>query len=389
MQKFIPVSQPSITELEIAYVTDAVRSGWVSSQGDYIQRFEQDFATYCGTEYALATSNGTTALHLALVTYGIGPGDEVIVPDFTFVATANAVSYVGAKAVFVDIDPDTLCIDPHQVERAITPNTKAIIPVHMYGHPADMAALTELADTYNLIIIEDAAEAHGAEFQGRRTGSLGHCGTFSFYGNKLMTCGEGGMITTNDAAFYQRARHLRDHAMSPTKRYWHDEVGYNYRMTNLQAALGLAQLQRAHKLLSRKQSIFERYARQLAHIPGVRLNITRPEVKSSYWMVCFEVEGYTERQRDELLAFLKERGVDSRPYFFPLSDMPMYANMATLTPVTHQIAQRGINVPSYVDMADEDIDYVCEVLLEYFVPALKLVSPAVSRKASQPILLAG
>ncbi|MGD2183144.1 DegT/DnrJ/EryC1/StrS family aminotransferase [Lusitaniella coriacea] len=364
-QELIPISQPSLTPLETKYVTDAIQSGWVSSLGEYIDRFESSFAEYCGTKYALTTSSGTTGLHLALMGYGIGIGDEVIVPDLTFIATANAVTYTGAKPIFVDIEEESLGIDPNKLESAITPNTKAIIPVHLYGHPANMDAINTIAKKHNLIVIEDAAEAHGAEFKGQKIGSLGHCGVFSFYGNKLITCGEGGMITTDDKEFYLKVKHLRDHAMSSTKRYWHDEVGYNYRITNLQAALGMAQLERIDNIIARKQEIFQHYSHRLSQIPGVKLNCNAQWAFNVFWLVCLEVEGFTEKERDAFIAALKKYGIDSRPYFYPMSDMPMYSNNTTHTPVAHKVAGRGINLPSYFDLRDRAIDYICDTITAY------------------------
>ena len=263
MSKFIPISQPSITQKEIDYVSDAIQSGWVSSLGKYIDMFEANFAEYCGTDFALTVSSGTTALHLALLAMGIGDGDEVIVPDFTFVATANAVRYTGANVVTVDIDQETLCLAPEAVRAVITQKTKAIIPVHVFGHPANMPELIKIADEHGVRVIEDAAEAHGAEVNSKRVGSLGDCGVFSFYGNKIMTSGEGGMITTDNKELYEKMKYLRDHAMSKDKRYWHTEIGYNYRMTNLQAALGVAQLERIDEIIEKKIDIFNWYKKEL------------------------------------------------------------------------------------------------------------------------------
>jgi perosamine synthetase len=356
--KFIPISQPSIAEKEIEYVTDAVKSGWVSSLGKYIDMFEEKFAMYCGTKYAVATSNGTTALHLALVALGITADDEVIIPDLTFVATASAVKYIGAKVVTVDIDEDTLCISPEAIEKAITPKTKAIIPVHLYGHPANMKEINNIAEKYNLFVIEDAAEAHGAEVNGKKVGGLSDAGVFSFYGNKIITSGEGGMITTNDEELYKKMRYLRDHAMSKDKRYWHTEVGFNYRMTNLQAALGVAQFERIDELLNKKKEIFEWYTEGLKDIKGIKLNHQAPWAKNVYWMVCLELDGYSESQRDELIQKLKSKNIDSRPYFYPVSDMPMYVDVNT--PVTHKIYQRGLNLPSYFDITKEQVEYICQ-----------------------------
>lgn len=354
---FLPVSRPSITKKEIEYVTAAIASGWVSSLGEYITAFEEKFAEFCGSKYALTCNNGTTALHLALVTLGVQAGDEVIIPDLTFVATANAVKYVNAVPVLVDIDAETLCIDPAAFEAAITEKTRAIIPVHLYGHPANMPVIMEIASKHGLLVIEDAAEAHGAEVNGKRVGSWGDCACFSFYGNKVITSGEGGMITTDDEAFYLRAKYLRDHAMSPTKRYWHTEVGYNYRMTNLQAALGLAQLERIDEILAKKQAIFDWYEELLAGVAGIRLNRTAPWAKNVYWMIIMEIEGAGETQRDAFMQKLREFEVDSRPYFYPLSQMSEYPGVDT--PVTHAVYKMGVNLPSYFDMEKRDVERVC------------------------------
>ncbi len=359
---FIPISQPSITQKEIDYVTDAVSSGWVSSLGKYIDSFEEKFAAYCNTKYAIATSNGTTALHLALVALDIKVGDEVIVPDLTFVATANAVKFTGAEPVIVDIDEQTLCISPQAIENAITPKTKAIIPVHLYGHPANMAEINKIAQKYNLLVVEDAAEAHGAEVNGQKVGGLGEVGVFSFYGNKIITSGEGGMITTNDESLYHRMKHLRDHAMSKEKRYWHTEVGFNYRMTNLQAALGVAQFERIDEILAKKTEIFEWYQNLLNDVEGIRLNHQASWAKNVYWMVCLELDGYAENQRDDLIKDLKTKGIDSRPYFYPVSDMPMYGSADT--PVCHKVYQRGLNLPSYFDITKTQVEHVCKQLKE-------------------------
>ncbi len=359
---FIPISQPSIGEKEIAYVTDAIKSGWVSSLGKYIDMFEEKFADYCDTKYAVATSSGTAALHLTLVSLGVTADDEVIIPDFTFVATASAVKYIGAKVITVDIEEDTLCIDPQAIEKAITSKTKAIIPVHLYGHPANMEAINEIAKKHNLLVVEDAAEAHGAEINGKRVGSLGNAGVFSFYGNKIITSGEGGMITTNNEKLYKKLKYLRDHAMSKDKRYWHTEVGFNYRMTNLQAALGVAQFERIDELLAKKKKIFEWYQEGLKDIESIKLNHQSNWAKNVYWMICLEIDGYTESSRDLLMDKLKVKGIDSRPYFYPVSEMPMYENVHT--PVTHEIYQKGINLPSYFDISKEQVMSICKELNE-------------------------
>jgi perosamine synthetase len=357
---FIPISKPSITQKEINYVTDAIESGWVSSLGKYIDQFENKFASFCDVKYALTTSNGTTALHLALVALDIKEGDEVIIPDLTFIATANAVKYTGAKVVTVDIEEDTLCIDPKAIENAITSKTKAVIPVHLYGHPANMDEINKIAKKYNLKVIEDAAEAHGAEVCGKKVGGLGDVGIFSFYGNKIITSGEGGMITTNDKKLYERMKYLRDHAMSKEKRYWHTEIGFNYRMTNLQAALGLAQLERIEELLNKKREIFEWYKEYLGYIPNIKLNFQKNGYKNVYWMICLEIIGYDENKRDNLMKRLKKKGIDSRPYFYPISDMPMYEKANTS--ITHKVYQRGINLSSFFDLEKNQVLYICNEL---------------------------
>jgi len=360
MNKFIPISKPSITQREIEYVTDAVKSGWVSSLGKYIDEFEEKFARYCNTEYAISTSNGTTALHLVLVSIGVMPEDEVIIPDLTFIATASAIKYIGAKVVIVDVEEDTLCIDPKAIEKAITSKTKAIIPVHLYGHPANMREVNRIAKNSNIFVIEDAAEAHGAEENGRKVGGLGDAGVFSFYGNKIMTSGEGGMITTNDEKLYNKMKLLRDHAMDKDKRYWHTEVGFNYRMTNLQAALGVAQFERIYELLAKKKEIFDWYKEGLENIPNIKLNFQKDGYKNVYWMVCIELYAYDENKRDEFIEMLKEKGIDSRPFFYPVSDMPIYDSCDT--PITHKVYQQGINLPSYFDIQKSDVEFIIRTI---------------------------
>jgi len=358
----IPISQPSITQKEIDFVTDAVKSTWISSLGKYIDRFEAEFAKFCGTEYAICVSNGTVAIHLALVAQDIGPGDEVIIPNLSFVATANAVLHAGATPVFVDIDPINLCIDPASIEKAITPRTKAIMPVHLYGHPANMKPIMEMAHRHNLIVIEDAAEAHGAKAYGKTVGGWGNCATFSFYGNKNITTGEGGMITTNDKDLNLKCRYLRDHAMSKEKRYWHTAVGYNYRMTNIQAALGCAQLERVEELMAKKHQLFQWYKEALAAIPGIQLNRTSEWATNSYWLICMEYENWkSEQDRDNFMLRLKANGVDSRPYFYPMTQMP-YLKSDTQTPVSQAVYKKGINLPTFFDLTEVQVNSICQAI---------------------------
>jgi perosamine synthetase len=360
----IPLAAPVVGERELRYVTDAVLSGWISSQGKYIGLFEEQFATLCGTNHAVAVSNGTVALHMALTALGIGPGDEVIVPALTFVATASAVCHCHAKPVFVDIEESTWNIDPEKIEAAITPHTKAIIPVHLYGMPCRMDRIIALAHQHKLWVVEDAAEAHGAEYQGKRMGSWGHIGCFSFYGNKIITTGEGGMVVTNDQALNDKLRILRDHGMNPQRRYWHDVVGFNYRMTNLQAAIGVAQLERWEKILATKDQIRQWYD---SHISMKHLSIARatPDMRPVCWLYTALLNTSSgEMNRDALLEGLKAEGIDSRPVFFPVPAMPPYFenNWALLYPVTRYVSERGFSLPSSVELNGKDLDRVTEGL---------------------------
>jgi perosamine synthetase len=359
-QRFYPVSMPSLEGRELEYITDAVKSGWVSSLGKYVSRFETEFAQFCGVEHAITVTNGTAALHLGLHALGIGDADEVIVPDLSFIASANAVLMTGATPVFCDVEKDSLCIDPAKIEELITPRTKAIMPVHLYGHPADMDSISEIAARRGLKVIEDAAEAHGSAIGDRRVGGLGDCATFSFYANKNMTTGEGGMITTNDADLASELRTLRDHAMSPDKRYWHEQRGFNYRMTNLQAALGCAQLEEIDAFLAQRRALYEAYAERLADVPGLRLNREAEGTTNSFWMICAEIEDANAKTRDRICSVLHSHGVDTRPYFYPMSDMPYFESADT--PVAHSAAIRGFNLPTYLNLREADLDYICMTL---------------------------
>lgn len=358
----IPISRPAIGHLEVEFVKSAVESTWVSSQGKYIDSFESSFAEFCGTTHAICTSNGTVALHLALIAAGIGKGDEVIVPDLSFIASANAVLYTGAKPVFVDIDPLSLCVDCSAVEAAITPRTKAIMPVHLYGHPADMPEINRIAKSHDLFVVEDAAEALGASVNGKRVGGWGDCATFSFYGNKIITTGEGGMITTDDKALADRMRYLRDHAKSKDKHYWHDSLGYNYRMTNMQAALGCAQMQRLDQFLEKRREIFLLYSMGFENAIGVSLNKTYEWALNSYWLICLECESINAANREVFMKKLLDKGVDTRPYFYPMSTMP-YIKSDVINPNCIDVSARGINLPTYYDLSPQDIDIVVDVVI--------------------------
>ena len=305
---FIPVYEPELSGNELKYLTKCIKTNWISSLGEYVAQFEEDFGKFVGTRYAVSSSSGTTALHLALAALGIGKGDEVIVPDLTFVATANAVSYTGARPVFVDASHDTWNIDPRSMARKITKSTKAIIAVHLYGHSADMDAILALAKAHGLWVIEDAAEAHGAEYKGNKVGSLGDIGCFSFYGNKIITTGEGGMVVTNNADTAKRVKMLRDHAMSQDQVYWHEVIGYNYRMTNVQAAIGVAQLERIASIIEIKRENAMIYNSFLKDIPGIVLPPELPWAKSVYWMYSILIEKTAGISRNTLMLALKEKG---------------------------------------------------------------------------------
>jgi perosamine synthetase len=348
---FIPVSAPVVGERELAYVTDAVRSGWVSSIGPYVDRFESSFARYVGVTDAIAVANGTVALHLALHALDIGRGDEVIIPDLTFAATAHAVLLTGATPVLADVDPDSWCIDPAAVRRAVGPHTRAILPVHLYGQAADMTALAEVAAACDAVVIEDAAEAHGATWAGRMVGSLGRAAAFSFYGNKVITTGEGGMITTDDGDLAARLRFLKDHGMSKERRYFHSELAFNYRMTNLQAALGVAQLEHIETFVAKKRLIHAWYLEALGDVEGLRLNPSLPDSRNVFWMTSAILpEG---AGRDDVSRRLREEGIDSRPFFLPMSWLPHLSRLRKVSatgegscPVAADLSRRGLNLPS-------------------------------------------
>jgi perosamine synthetase len=361
----IPIAEPDLRGNELKYVSECVTTNWISSQGEFVRRFERDFAARLAVEHALAVSNGTVALHLALAAFGIGPGDEVIVPDLTFAATINTVLHVGATPVVVDVDPATWNMCPKAVAAALTPRTKAIMPVHLYGQPADMDALLALARQRGLLVIEDAAEAVGASYKGTPCGALGDAACFSFFSNKVLTTGEGGMAVFRDSEVAQRARRLRDHGMRPTRRYWHDEVGFNFRLTNLQAAIGCAQLERLDEFLDRKRTLARHYVRRLGALPEVTLPAAVDGLTNSYWVFSIIVDfAALGLDRDAFMERLGRAGVETRPLFYPLHDMPPYQPYTAghSYPVTERLASNGLSLPSGVLLSDEDIDYVCDVV---------------------------
>ena len=366
-KEFIPVSMPDLSGNEEAYVVQAIRSTWISSSGEFVRRFEQEFARMCGTQHAVAVSNGTVALHLAMLALEVGPGDEVLVPSLTYVATANAVQYVGAEPVFVDVDPDTWCIDPRKLEERITPRTKGIVAVHLYGHPADMDAINRIAAVHGLWVVEDAAEAHFAQYKGKTVGSLGKIATFSFYGNKIITSGEGGAITLNDSELESRIRLLRGQGMDPNQRYFFPIVGYNYRLTNVVCAILCAQLERAEQIIERRRHIYRLYSEYLSGIPGIGFQPVAPWAEITPWMFCITVdpEGFG-RTRDELMDFLAKEGVETRPFFFPLHRLPPFREQARKRgidlPVTDELAGKGLNLPTYPGLRDAQIERITKLI---------------------------
>jgi perosamine synthetase len=356
----IPVYRPTVGTTEKAYVLDALESTWISSKGAYLDRFELEFPSYLGARHGIATCNGTVSLHLALAALGIGPGDEVIVPTLTYVASVNAVAYTGAVPVFVDSHAAYWNLDPALLEERITPRTKAIMVVHLYGHPADMDPIAAIAAKHGIHVVEDAAEAHGATYRGRKVGSFGVGGSFSFFGNKIITTGEGGMIVTDDDAFAERCRHLRGQGVSPTRTYWHDVIGYNYRMTNVAAAIGVAQLERIDHTLERKREIADRYRAGLNEVPGVAFQPEMDWARNVYWMVSVLVD---PSLRDGLMSFLGDRGIETRPFFYPAHTLPMYARGESF-PVAERLSESGINLPSGPTLTDGEIDFVCEAVAQ-------------------------
>lgn len=350
---------PSITDREVEYVTDAVKHGWNERWNEYLVRFEQAFADYIGVRYAMATSSATGALHLGLLALGVGPGDEVIVPAQTWVASASTVVYCGATPVFVDVERDSWCLDPALLEAAITPRTRAIMPVHLYGNPADMTPIREVAQRHGIRVIEDAAPSVGALYRGVHTGTLGDVAAFSFQGAKILSTGEGGMLVTDDEALFERARKLNEHGRVGAG-FLIDEVGFKYKMTNLQAALGLAQLERIEDLVARKRQIFGWYRERLGDIEGLHLNDERDGDRNTYWMSSLALGRRFATTRDGLIAGLRERMVDSRPFFPSIPRMPAFLDDTKRMPVAEHLAEDAINLPSGHELTEEQVDYIAE-----------------------------
>jgi perosamine synthetase len=368
MDQRIPIAKPSFLGNEKNYVMDALETGWISSIGSYIERFEKEFASYHGVRHAVATHNGTIALHLALAAAGVSGGDEVIVPDLTFIATSNSVRYCNAIPILTDVGIEDWNICPEKIRKAINGRTKAIIPVHLYGNPARMAEIMKTAGEYNLVVIEDCAEATGAMLDGRKVGTFGHISCFSFFGNKIMTTGEGGMCITNDDRLARNMRILRDHGMNLTKKYWYDQLGFNYRMTNMQAAIGLAQLEQLDSLLSARDEILKAYKEKLSPNEGIIFQETYAN-RNVNWLVTVRLKGLGFETREKVRQDLDKANIDSRPVFYPIHMMPFYQEAefhpAELTN-SMIIAREGISLPTYIGLEEEEINYIASSLLRSY-----------------------
>lgn len=378
-ESMIPVNEPILGEREQEYVLECVRTGWVSSAGKYINEFEEGWADYCGRRHGICVSNGTVALELAVACLGLKPGDEVIMPSFTIISCALAVYRNGGVPVLVDSDPRTWCMDVDQLKDKITPRTRAVMPVHIYGHPANMDPILDLAERHGLAIIEDAAEAHGAEYlskwnetesRWRRCGSFGALSCFSFYANKLITTGEGGMVLTDDVKLADRARSQRNLCFQAGRRYLHEELGFNFRMTNLQAAVGLGQLQRIDEIVARKRRMGAEYTRRLQDIKGVQLPGEEPWARNVYWMYGVVLSEEVEMDATQLALKLQQRGVETRPFFWGMHEQPVFHKRGLFVnehyPVAERIARRGLYLPSGLALTEEQLTRVCDEMHEVF-----------------------
>uniref|UniRef100_N2ANX4 Perosamine synthetase n=1 Tax=Eubacterium plexicaudatum ASF492 TaxID=1235802 RepID=N2ANX4_9FIRM len=361
----ISIANPVFNGNEKKYLMECIDTGWVSANGHFVDEFERKFADFCGCRYAISCANGTVSLHLILMALGIGPGDEVIMPVLTYIATANAVRYCGAVPVFVDSEEKTFNINPKKIEEKITERTKAIMPVHLYGLPANMEEIMEIADRYGIAVVEDAAEAHGAECETGKVGRFGIASSFSFFGNKIITCGEGGMITTNDRDLYERMKLLKTQAVSPEKKYWHVEVGYNYRMTNMQAAVGLGQLENIDWHLEQRRKIADLYKKYLSgYNDYLRFQEEPKNYKSVYWMNNVILKDTVLKERDTVIEDMENMGIEMRVVFYPLHIMPPYYNKKAVFPVAEKLAARGISLPSHAGLQKEDVKYICDSLVQ-------------------------
>lgn len=361
--EILPVCQPALDGNERKYVLQCMDTNWISSRGKFVDEFEEKFSHYCGVKFGFTTNSGTTALHLALATMGLGDGDEVIIPSFTMISTANAVSYLGASPIPVDVDPMTWNINPDKIEAKITDKTRVIIPIHTYGHPADMDRLLSIADRYGLDIIEDAAEAHGAVYKGKRVGSFGKMAAFSFYANKIITTGEGGMIVTDDEELAVKIGTLRNYGFTQERHFWHKVMGFSYRMTNLQAAIGLAQFERIGDLLESRRNNAKLYNKLLKDIPGITTPQESKDVKSAYWMYGILVEDDFGISKDELRQKLADRGIETRSFFIPIHLQPIYSYLfSDEFPVSEELGKKGLYLPSASNLRSDQIEFIVDVI---------------------------
>jgi perosamine synthetase len=362
-RKRIQVAHPAFLGNEKKYVQECLDTMWISSAGRFVPAFEQEFATFCGVEHAIACNTGTSALHLALLGLDVGAGDEVIVPSLTYVATANAVRYCGAEPVFIDSEPGSMNLDPGKIEEAITPRMKGIIAVHLYGHPANLEPIQKIAERHKLFLLEDAAQAHGARYQGRIVGGIGDAAVFSFFGNKIVTTGEGGMVTTGDAGLAAKIRRLRGQGMDPDRRYWFPQVGYNYRMTNIEAAIGLAQMEKVEAHLQARQQVSRLYNLYLRpYEEYIQLPIQEPWAQHAFWMYVIVLKPSVALCRDVVMEKLAAEGIETRPVYYPLHTLPPYNAGTRSLPVAEALARRGINLPTHALLTEEDIVYVARQL---------------------------
>lgn len=361
----IPVHSPVLGKKEIEYVNESLRANWISFNGKYNKKFESEFAKFCGVNYGLGVTNGTTALHIALAALKIGKGDEVIVPDFTMASCGFAVAYLGATPIFIDAEPKTWNIDPKKIEEKITPKTKAIMPVHIYGHPCDMDAIMTIARKHNLKVIEDCAEAHGALYKGKKVGSFGDINAFSFYSNKIITTGEGGMVVTDNPKLAERARWLHSLAFDPERRFIHNEIGFNYRMSNLQAAIGLGQLERIEAIIQRKRDIAYKYNQLLKNVKGIQIPPEEENVKNVYWMYGITITEDFGMSRDKLKKELYKKGIDTRFFFSPLHAQTCFNGKGYNEkefPVSIQLSKTGLYLPSGLDLTNEQMTFIYNTL---------------------------
>ena len=361
--KNIPIYSPYLHGNEKKYVNDCLDSTWISSKGKYIELFEKNFADYIGAEYAVGVSNGTVALHLALETLGIKRGDEVIVPTFTYIASVNSIIYTGATPVFADSDKESWQISPEAIKKKITPQTKAIMAVHLYGQACAMDEILEIAREHNLYVIEDCAEAFGSKYKNKFVGTLGHISCFSFFGNKTITTGEGGMVATSDEILKERASHLKGQGLSKNREYWHDTVAYNYRITNICAAIGVAQLEVADAIIGIKRDIAGMYRKELQGLP-LTLQGEMPDTVNTYWMIVAMLDD--AGKRDELREFLRAANIETRPAFYPIHTMPMFNEDCESFPVAEELAGRGINLPSHPDLTSDEIKFIAQKIGEFY-----------------------